>query len=243
MNTPAYLKFYGKDMFIFTTGLKKSEKAAILEGIIHLNMYGFWPENIKNLCEKSESFSKNFQKIEELFSKSLENYTKICERNSQNAKAKSVKNKDISNPVATQSFNKKKEAEAETELKDTIKSAEPLFQTAPQPKPQTLEAAVFDLFWTAYPKQRAGAKDKARSAFFAALKRHKGLTGPQLVEKARQYAQSDEVARGYAKGAQAWLNDDRFLQDYKPAHTPGKNLLEAREIGNAIIQKTFGGAQ
>lgn len=241
MNTPAYLKFYGKDMFIFTAGLKKSEKAAILEGIIHLNMYGFWPESIKNLCEKSDIFSKNFQKIEELFSKSLENYTKICERNSQNAKAKAVKNKDISNPVATHSLNKKKEAEAEAETKDTIKSEPPLFQTAPQAKPQTVEDAVFDLFWSAYPKQRAGAKDKAHSAFNAAMKRHKGLTGMQLVESARKYAKSDEVARGYAKGAQAWLNDDRFLQDYKPAQTTGTNLQEARERGNAIIQKMFGG--
>ena len=81
MNAPAYLKFYGKDMFIFTANLKKSEKAALLDGIIHLNMYGFWPENIKNLCKKSENFCKNFQKIDELFAKSLQNYEKICERN------------------------------------------------------------------------------------------------------------------------------------------------------------------
>ena len=237
MNTPAYLKFYGKDMFIFTAGLKKSEKAAILEGIIHLNMYGFWPESIKNLCEKSEIFSKNFQKIEELFAKSLENYTKICERNSQNAKAKAVKNKDISNPVASHSLNKKKEAEAEAETKDTIKEGpEPLLTT----KKQTATDAAFEDFWSCYPKQRAGAKDKARTAFAAAVKRT-GQFAFQIVAKAREYAKSDEVARGYAKGAQAWLNDDRFLQDYKPAQTTGTNLQEARERGNAIIQKMFGG--
>lgn len=255
MNTPAYLKFYGKDLFIFTATLKKSEKAAIFDGIIHLNMYGFWPENIKILCEKNENFSKNFQKIEELFSKSLENYTKICERNSQNAKAKTAKNKDNSNPLATHSLREKKETEAETETetKETIKGVdgftklEPGLYVAPFQKPQTIENAVFDLFWSAYPKQRAGAKDKARSAFNAAMKRHKGLTGMQLVESARKYANSDEVARGYAKGAQAWLNDDRFLQDYKPAgaSTQGNPnaLQEARERGNAIIERMFGGPE
>lgn len=236
MNTPAYLKFYGKDMFIFTAGLKKSEKAAIFDGIIHLNMYGFWPENIKNLCEKSENFSKNFQKIEELFSKSLENYEKICERNSQNAKAKAVKNKDISNPVATQPFKQKKEAEAEeeTETKETIKSV-------PEKKPTALEVA-FEDFWKEFPKQRIGNKEKAKSAFAAAVKRS-GMLAFQLVAKAREYAKSDEVARGFAKGAQAWLNDDRFLQDYKPAHATGTALQEARDRGNAIIKKMFGGAQ
>ena len=113
MRTPAFLKFYGKDMFIFTAGLKNSEKAAIFDGIIHLNIYGFWPEKIKKLCEKNENFSKNFQKISELFSKNLENYEKICERNMQNAKGKCLKNKENQNPVATQPFNTEAEAEAE----------------------------------------------------------------------------------------------------------------------------------
>lgn len=118
MRTPAFLKFYGKDMFIFTAGLKNSEKAAIFDGIIHLNIYGFWPEKIKKLCEKNENFSKNFEKISELFSKNLENYEKICERNMQNAKGKCLKNKENQNPVATQSFNTETEAEAETEAED-----------------------------------------------------------------------------------------------------------------------------
>ena len=31
-----------------------------------------------------------------------------------------------------------------------------------------------------------------------------------IRSSAMAYAQSDEVKRGYAKGAAAWLNDDRF---------------------------------
>ena len=223
MNAPAYLKFYGKDMFIFTANLKKSEKAALLDGIIHLNMYGFWPENIKNLCKKSEKFCKNFQKIDELFAKSLQNYEKICERNLQNAKQKSLKNKDFSKPMGTQPFNIEAEAEEEEIKKEYLeKKTEPaLFE---KPKPQ--KEVMFEQFWAAYPKQRAGAKDKALSA---------------LVSKAQEYAQSNEVARGYAKGAQAWLNDDRFLQDYKPAAAGGNALQDARKAGQAVIDEMFGG--
>ena len=240
MNAPAYLKFYGKDMFIFTANLKKSEKAALLDGIIHLNMYGFWPENIKNLFKKSEKFCKNFQKIDELFAKSLQNYEKICERNLQNAKQKSLKNKDFSKPMGTQPFNIEAEAEEEEEeiKKEYLeKKTEPaLFE---KPKPQ--KEVMFEQFWAAYPKQRAGAKDKALSAYFAALKRHRELTALDLVSKAQEYAQSNEVARGYAKGAQAWLNDDRFLQDYKPAAAGGNALQDARKAGQAVIDEMFGG--
>lgn len=140
MSAPAYLKFFGRDLFIFTAGLKKSEKAAIFDGIIHLNMYGFWPENIKILCEKSENFAKNFEKIEELFAKSLKNYQKTCERNSQNAKVKSLKNKDISNPLATHSFNKNTETETEEETETDINKQHtaPKVAGSAQQKPKQL---------------------------------------------------------------------------------------------------------
>lgn len=137
------------------------------------------------------------------------------------------------------------DTDTETDIKETKKKSEPeLLCSKP---PQTLRDAVFDLFWAAYPKQRAGAKDKARSAFYAALKRHKELDSGQLVDKAKEYAKSDEVARGYAKGAQAWLNDDRFLQEYKlaGANTQGSPnaLQEARARGNALIDRMFGGKE
>lgn len=131
MNNPAYLKFYGRDLFIYTARLKKSEKAAILDGIIHLNLYGFWPEEIKNLCEKSENFAKNFEKIEELFSKSLENYDKICERNLKNANTKSLKNKDNSNPVGSHSLKQKKGAETEAEAEENKRHTADKPQTVP----------------------------------------------------------------------------------------------------------------
>lgn len=100
----------------------------------------------------------------------------------------------------------------------------------------------FASFWAVYPKQRIGNKDKARAAFLRALKRS-GLKAEQITAKAQEYAKSEEVARGYAKGAEAWLNDDRFLRNYSPARTQAESLKQARAEGTAKIRDIFGGGQ
>lgn len=71
----------------------------------------------------------------------------------------------------------------------------------------------FSEFWSVFPKQRAGSKEKALKAYRNAIKR-KSATAEEINRVAAIYAKSDEVARGFAKGAAAWLNDDRFLSDY-----------------------------
>ena len=71
----------------------------------------------------------------------------------------------------------------------------------------------FEKFWEEYPKQRIGNKEKAYSSYCRAIK-EKSATEEQILKAAQVYAQSDEVKRGYAKGCQAWLNDDRFNVDY-----------------------------
>ena len=104
------------------------------------------------------------------------------------------------------------------------------------------EKEPFAAFWAVYPKQRIGNKDKARAAFLRAVKRS-GLTAEQITAKAAEYAQGEEVARGYAKGAEAWLNDDRFLRSYGPAQNTSKTLEEARREGQAKIDEIFGGSK
>ena len=69
----------------------------------------------------------------------------------------------------------------------------------------------FSEFWEIYPKKRAGSREKALSAYLKATNRS---TIEEIYEGVRAYADSDEVARGYAKGAAAWLNDDRWRNDY-----------------------------
>lgn len=120
---------------------------------------------------------------------------------------------------------KEKEKEQEKETKGVVGEKEP-----------------FDEFWTVYPKQRIGNKDKARAAFVQAVKRT-GKTPQEITDKAAEYAASEEVARGFAKGAQAWLNDDRFLRNYAPAKTSGAALAAARAAGTAKIDEIFGGSK
>ena len=120
---------------------------------------------------------------------------------------------------------KEKEQEQEKETKGVAGEKEP-----------------FADFWAVYPKQRIGNKDKARAAFVQAVKRT-GKTPQEITDKAAEYAANEEVARGFAKGAQAWLNDDRFLRNYAPAKTSGAALAAAREAGTAKIDEIFGGSK
>ena len=69
----------------------------------------------------------------------------------------------------------------------------------------------FDEFWTNFPRQRRGSKDKAEQSYRKALSRAEEA---DIIAGTLAYAASDEVARGFAKGAAAWLNDDRWANDY-----------------------------
>nr|BDD45130.1 hypothetical protein 18 [bacterium] len=69
----------------------------------------------------------------------------------------------------------------------------------------------FEKFWKTFPKDRIGSKQKAMSAYRKARAR----ASPDEIQRGVEaYSQSDEVQRGYAKGAAAWLNDERWRIDY-----------------------------
>lgn len=72
---------------------------------------------------------------------------------------------------------------------------------------------VFEEFWKVYPKQRAGNKDKALTTYIRVLKEGRASV-EKLLSSVKAYANSEEVKNGYAKGCQAWLNDDRFNVNY-----------------------------
>lgn len=83
-------------------------------------------------------------------------------------------------------------------------------------------------FKSIYPKARAGSWQKAEVAYRQAIKR--GFDEDEICNGALAYANSDEVARGFAKGAAAWLNDDRFKNDY--SSQPGINNGNANEVAH-----------
>lgn len=71
----------------------------------------------------------------------------------------------------------------------------------------------FEEFWKYYPKQRAGSKTKAYTSYCRVIK-EKRATIETLLASVKKYAISEEVKRGFAKGCAAWLNDDRFNNEY-----------------------------
>ena len=72
----------------------------------------------------------------------------------------------------------------------------------------------FEEFWGQFPRQRRGNKAKAMKAYQAALAEGRA-TEAEILAGVAAYARSDEVQRGFGKGAQAWLNDDRWASDYR----------------------------
>lgn len=69
----------------------------------------------------------------------------------------------------------------------------------------------FETFWEAYPRQRRGNREKTEAAYRQALSRS---SAEKILSGLKSYTQSAEVKQGFAKGAAAWLNDDRWENDY-----------------------------
>jgi len=117
--------------------------------------------------------------------------------------------KEVKRGQSGQSF-----LETETEVRNGSKKQET--ETEKEKKENTKEKkydALFAEFWSAYPKQRAGSKEKALKAYIKAIDERKAEP-PQILNACKCYAESREVLEGYAKGCAAWLNDDRYLCDY-----------------------------
>lgn len=98
-------------------------------------------------------------------------------------------------------------------------------------------------FWMLYPRQRRGSKEAAEKAWAKAITR---ATPDEILRGTTDYAQSDEVARGFAKGAAAWLNDDRWTSDYSTRAVAG-NRKESAHDGLArawaeVAARDFGSA-
>lgn len=98
----------------------------------------------------------------------------------------------------------------------------PLERVEKRPNEKDKYREVFEEFWKAYPKQRIGNKQKAYLSYVRVLQ-EKRASVEQLLSSVKAYACSREVSKGFAKGCQAWLNDDRFNVDYSAEQ---QNYLE-----------------
>jgi hypothetical protein len=72
-----------------------------------------------------------------------------------------------------------------------------------------LGAAAFEEWWFAFPAQRRVAKDKCANLYAKIVKAGKA-TPAILLTAARDYAASDDVARGFAVNPYRWLSEERW---------------------------------
>lgn len=120
-------------------------------------------------------------------------------------------------------------SETETETKTKTEAKKNICSKRKKKKPE-IQKNRFSEFWEAFPRQRRGSRDKAEKAYAAATLRGRE---EHILSGLHSYASSDEVARGYAKGAAAWLNDDRWENDYAIKPMGGNRHEQPKSKGNA----------
>ena len=185
------------------------KQATAYQAICEFGIYGTLPEDpmLKMMClmAKASIFNKGgAPEGNQNAKKQPKNNLKTTENN-----PKTTENNPISETeteTETETRKEKQETEVETETET---------ETETEKKENTKEKydALFAEFWSVYPKQRAGSKEKALKAYIKAIDERKAEP-PQILNACKCYAESREVLEGYAKGCAAWLNDDRYLCDY-----------------------------
>lgn len=153
--------------------------------------------------------------VERYFSKTLDGFL-IQKRAHGELEKMHDKSKKASKNSLSRKFKNIASTDADLSLSGGSANQEPI--TNNQREEKTL--GVFDVFWELFPRQRRVNRKKAMSAYARALTRDlEGNIHAGLI----RYCDSDEVARGFAKGAEAWLNDDRWKVQYKPSKPSNKN--------------------
>jgi len=243
-----YIKIPIADIAAYLAPCPVETKGAIFQAVLNYGLFQKW-----DCLEIPEQYQAGYTAVQEIVENEIKNYKKFCKSQKEKVKTRweenekqTAKNKNL---VGTAVLPEPNTAvlpplayQTETKTKaDINNNKETTKKAAPEKKPTAVEIA-FEDFWVVYPKKRAGSKEKAKTAFAAAVKRS-GLFAWQIVAKAREYAKSEEATKNdgqFAKGAAAWLNDDRYLQSYAPS--AGQSTLEqAREKGYEIINNIFGG--
>lgn len=218
---------------------RKTAHLTILEhGAYRLLMDNYYstgeplPDNEKQLFRICRAFDEEEQaaikKVLQLFFK---HDAKSKQYTHERIQKEIAKKQDISEKRAQAAKNKGKNSSAKAKQKQSKSKAKgdtstfTSTSTYKQPQPQDL----FELFWMEFPRQRRGSKDKAQNAYLKATQR---ATEQKIYDGLQKYRQSDEVAKGYAKGAAAWLNDDRWANEYKQSGNFADQVIREIEANN-----------
>lgn len=172
--------------------------------------------NIKDIVlekfdDKNTHFEQSFVK------KDLQRIESLSKKNTANALKGNKTHEPVAKPPQSQTPANTKNKELITNNKE---------KKDPPIPPKGNEE--FDEFWQSFPRQRRGSKDKAFKSYLEARKRAGEI---EIYSGALSYAASDEVARGFAKGCAAWLNDDRWANDYsiQTGEPKEPTILELRD--------------
>ena len=224
-----YIKIPIADVSAYLAPFTVEVKGKIFQAVLDFGLYQEWAD-----LELSDREQVGYAAVKEIVENEIKSYRKFCKE--QKEKANKLWHKKQTHDEAVALPLRHNQTETKTKQETELNNIKKLNKKS-ESETQTPTLDLFEDFWQAYPKQRIGNKDKTRLAFKTAISRT-NTPAEQIVAKAREYAQSAEVAQGFAKGAQAWLNDDRYLQTYSPYKTP---LEKAREEGMRIIDEMFGG--
>lgn len=96
----------------------------------------------------------------------------------------------------------------------------------------------FEQFWETFPRQRRGSREKTIAAYQKAMKR---ATEEEIYDGLVRYSTSSDVQRGYAKGAESWLNDDGWT--YQPVDPSAQHPFNRKPAygDSGAKHNTFGG--
>lgn len=107
----------------------------------------------------------------------------------------------------------------------------------------------FAQFWKDYPKHRKGNQSGAWTAWQRALEEGRA-TEDEILLGARSYAKSEKGQGEFAKGAAAWINDDRWNWEvsletikYQKNEWPEWKIDLAKVIGERNVASWFNDAQ
>lgn len=123
------------------------------------------------------------------------------------AQAKALKTKEMRNSNAT-SMPKQPEPEPDIEKGKPFSSARPK-----KPKPER-----FEEFWNTYPHRGGAKKGKSRSKQRYDRVVAQGIPEQDIIGGAARYASDRQVADGYAKNPETWLNNEGWKDEIEPSN-------------------------
>lgn len=113
----------------------------------------------------------------------------------------------------------------QADCKQTVNSMQEQIREDKIKEEKEIYKEKFEEWWSYYPKLRAGSKKKAYQKFKQAIAEEK-LTPEFLIEKVKEYANSEEVNKGFACGAEVYFNKCKYNNQYNTAEGSDWDYLD-----------------